>query len=534
MNSTASSARSSTVAGKTGSTETLEGPGSTTPGLSSTESPETRPAVVKGRIGERERVLRELPPEGQVARYVLTSAQNNTHVHEDVWLNVMAIAGHYGAELLVGTFSYNKSAYGEKAVKRGTKDFNADVDELWYDPQLTEFICDDTMQLAPGLVWAGELNIIPTASDPLSNLESYHGRASCIVPHAQHAMASVASLDGEAAKLNYTTGTVTQRNYIQKKTGLKAERYHGYGAVLVEVDSEGNWFVRQLEAAVDGSIRDLGLKARNGRVTEGNPVECLVPGDVHVRVVDPTVREVIWGAGGMLDALHPRHQVLHDVIDFRSRNHHEAKDPLELYRKWKAGAESVRDEVDECVRFIIDDATRPWLSTHIAPSNHHEAMLRWLKESDWQKDPVNAVFYHEAWIALLKDREQDIFEWACKSRIRHEADFLRFAHTRFLREDESFVIAKEADGGIEVGMHGHLGPNGSRGNARAFARLGRRVTVGHMHTACIMLGVYVAGTSTKMRIGYNRGPSSWSHSVVLHYPEGTRTMVTIWNGKWRA
>lgn len=512
----------------------IEGSGQKVPSLSTSEAPVEAPVIVKGRIGEREREHRDLPAEGEVRRYVLTSAQNNTHVHETVWLNVMAMAEHYDAELMVGTFSYNKGAYGSKSVKRGTDSWRDRHDDLWYDPQLTEFIVDETVQLAPGLVWAGELNIIPTAPDPLSNLESYHGRDSNIIPHAQHAMASVASLDGEAAKLNYTTGTVTQRNYIQKKAGLKAERYHGYGAVLVEVCGDGSWFVRQLEAAVDGSIRDLHLKAQNGVVTDGHPIECVSWGDVHVRVSDPTVRQLAWGEGGMLDVLRPRIQVLHDVIDFRSRNHHDAKDPLLGFQKWKAKQESVKDETCEAMDFMLREASRHWTTTYVAPSNHHEAMARWLKETDWRRDPVNAEFYHEAWLALLKG-EQDIFAWACnRYGVMNEQDFLRANRLKFLHDDESLVVAKHADGGIEVGMHGHLGPNGARGNARAFARLGRRVTVGHMHSASIMLGVYVAGTSSQMRLGYNRGPSSWSHSHVVHYPEGTRTMVTMWAGRWRA
>ena len=520
--------------GKKNTPERIEGSGSITPSLSVSEASTVDKIVVKGRIGERQRESRALPPEGQVARYVLTSAQNNTHVNETVWLNVMALAEHYSAELMVGTFSYNKGAYGSKSVKRGTTSWLDRHDDLWYDPQLTEFIVDETIQLAPGLVWAGELNIIPTAPDPLSNLESYHGRDSNIIPHAQHAMASVASLDGEAAKLNYTTGTVTQRNYIQKKAGLKAERYHGYGAVLVEVCSDGSWFVRQLEAAQDGSIRDLLLKAQDGEVTDGHRIECISWGDVHVRVADPMVARLAWGPGGMLDSLYPHMQVLHDVIDFRSRNHHDAKDPLLNFQKWKAQQESVEDETREAMQFMLQKAVRPGIATYVAPSNHHEAMAKWLKETDWRTDPVNAKFYHEAWLALLKG-EQDIFMWACKRfGISNEQDFQEASTLHFLHDDESLVVAKHAYGGIEVGMHGHLGPNGARGNARAFARLGRRVTIGHMHTACIMLGVYVAGTSSLMRLGYNRGPSSWSHSHVIHYPEGTRTMVTMWKDRWRA
>ena len=489
------------------------------------EPSEREPITVKGRIAERARLARKLPRRGAVKRYILTSAQNNTHVHEVVWLNLMAFAEHYGAELLVGTFSYNKSNHGRKSIKRGAA---IDHDRsAWYDPQVVEHIVDEPTELAPGLVWCGELNIIPTSMDPLSQLESYNGRHSNIVPHAKFALASVASLADEATKLNYATGTVTQRNYIQKKIGLLSERYHGYGGLLVEVEADGSWFVRQLEAAPDGCIRDLTLKAQDGVVTDGHPIAGLVTGDVHVRVSDPSTVRAIWGPGGMLDALRPALQVLHDLIDFRSRNHHEAKDPFALYQKWQEDGECVEDEVREVVDFLDDVATREWCETVVAPSNHHEAMTRWLKEADWKKDPVNARFYLRACLAVL-DGAKDVFAWSCT-----EAGLK--APVRFLHTDESLVVAPDAEhGGTEAGMHGHLGPNGARGNARAFAKLGRRSIVGHMHSACIYLGAWVVGTSTRMRLSYTRGPSSWTSTHGVLYPEGTATLVTVWKGKWRA
>jgi hypothetical protein len=488
--------------------------------------------LVNGRVAERTRFRRTLPRRGSVKRYILTSAQNNTHVHEDVWLNLMAMADHYGAEIMVGTFSYNKSAYGAKAVKRGSRIDTGD--EAWYDPQVLEHICDEAVQLAPGLVWCGELNIIPTSTDPLSGLESYNGRQSNVVPHVKMHLSSVASLGDEATKLNYTTGTVTQRNYIQKKIGEVSERYHAYGGLLVEVLADGSWFVRQLEAAGGTwAIRDLHLKAEGGEVTDGHPIAALVVGDVHVRVIDPMTRKVVWGEGGLLDVLRPAVQVLHDVIDFRSRNHHESKDPLLLHQKWRAGEESVQGEVREVVDFLVKEAVRPHVQTVIAPSNHHEAMTRWLKETEWRTDPVNAVFYHEAWLALLGGTE-DVFEWACGRAVRNEQEYMRLAPVRFLRTDESLVVAEDAEhGGWEVGMHGHLGPDGARGNVKAFAKLGRRSMYGHGHSACARLWSWMVGTASRMRIGYNRGPSSWTSTHGIIYPEGTATMVTVWKGRWR-
>lgn len=478
--------------------------------------------VVNGRVAERPRLGRKLPAPGRVKRYILTSAQNNTYVHEDVWLNLLALASHYDAEVIVGTYSYQKARYGAKSVKRGSIRHD-DYDQLWYDPQILEHIVDEPVQLAPNLVWCGELNILPTSMDPLSQLEAYNGRDSNIVPHAKFAMSSIASLGDEATKLNFTTGTVTQRNYLQKKIGLLSERYHGYGGVLVEVCGDGSWFVRQLEVAEkDWSIRDFDLKAVRGEVTTGNPVEAITWGDVHVRVIDQMTRELAWGPGGMLDTLKPRYQFLHDLIDFRARNHHEAKDPLATFIKWNTRADSVSDEVQEVVDFTRKEASRPWLHTIVVPSNHHEAFLKWLKEAKWQFDPINAKIYHQAWLALL-DGEEDIFRWACNER-GGLGD-----NTEFLDTDESCVLA-----GVECGMHGHLGINGARGNSKNFAKLGRPSTIGHMHSAGIHLGVWTAGTTSLMRIGYNRGPSSWSSSHVVLYPEGTRTMVTFWKGRWRA
>src|ERR1035437_4166945 len=102
-----------------------------------------------------------LPPAGKIRRYILTSAQNNTYVHDRVWENILALAKHYDAEILVGTFSYDQNSYGPLAVKRG-KDKPRET-KLWYDEKITTNIKDERVQLGKGLVWCGEMNIIPTS-----------------------------------------------------------------------------------------------------------------------------------------------------------------------------------------------------------------------------------------------------------------------------------------------------------------------------------------------------------------------------------
>ena len=57
-------------------------------------------------------------------------------------------------------------------------------------------------------------------------------------------------------------------NYLQKKLGIKAEHHHRYAFLLVEVDSEGNWFVRQVAARKNGKvIQDLNVLVEGGKVT---------------------------------------------------------------------------------------------------------------------------------------------------------------------------------------------------------------------------------------------------------------------------
>src|SRR5208283_4811788 len=119
-----------------------------------------------------------LPAKGTIKRYILTSAQNNTHVHKTFWTNLLAMADHYEAKVLVGTFSYNQNNFGRLAVKQGTK--KAYESTLWFDPAIQPYITDEKIELAPGLTWCGRMNILPTMDNPIAGLETYEGYNSTI------------------------------------------------------------------------------------------------------------------------------------------------------------------------------------------------------------------------------------------------------------------------------------------------------------------------------------------------------------------
>lgn len=470
-----------------------------------------------------------LPPAGQVRRYIVTSAQNNTRVHDRVWENLLALAKHYDATILIGTFSYDQNSYGPLAVKRG-KDKPRET-KLWYDGRLTEYIKDARVQLGKGLVWCGEMNIIPTASDPLAGLETYSGRQSAIFPHAKIAMRTVASIQGSGAKLNYTTGTVTQRNYIKKRAGLIAEFHHTYGGLLVEVDSAGVWKVRQLDAEdVSGTLYDLTLKVENGVVTDGHRVEAITWGDIHATSIDPAVQRMsAVDEGNMLDVLKPRYQFIHDLIEGASVNHHDARKPLERFKTSLRGLSEIHHELTRS-GYVLNAYHRPGTKMIVVNSNHDRWLDKWLDNFDPRMDDArNAELYYDGNAARYRAAREGSHLNVLEYLMRNHGGLKIPA--KFLGWDESFLICKKK---IECGQHGDLGANGSHGSPAGMSKIGRRSNIGHTHVAGIWDGLYVAGTSTEFRMGYNHGPSSWTHSHILTYANGKRTIITMFEGAWRA
>ena len=474
-----------------------------------------------------------LPKKGSVKRYILTCAQNNTYVHGAAWMNLKALAEHYDAEILVSRFAYNKNAFAQmKSVKPGTG--GVPDEDLWYDHELDGHFSDERVALAPTLVWCGESNISPTAIRPLSGLENYTGRRSAIFPHTKIALESVASGKSEGVKLLYTTGTVTQKNYIQRKAGLKAEFHHTYGALLVEVNHKGKWFCRQLNASDrDGAIYDLDLCASGAKVTSGHRVAAITFGDIHTAQLSDEVAELGWKGvqGSMMDVLQPREVFLHDLVDFRARNHHDRGNCHLNFEKYVKGQDDVEGELRKSVD-VVDDVMREGCGIVVVQSNHDNALLRWLRETDYREDPQNALIYlacqKRMYEAIVDDDESfHLLEWIL-------GELGCPVNVKFLRVDESYIICPEHGDGIECGMHGHEGANGARGTPVGFKKMGRKANIGHTHSACIVEGVFVAGTSSVLDVGYNTGPSSWTHSHIITYRNGKRAIITMYDGAWRA
>jgi hypothetical protein len=98
----------------------------------------------------------------------------------------------------------------------------------------------------------------------------------------------------------------------------------------------------------------------------------------------------------------------------------------------------------------------------------------------------------------------------------------KYPSYKTLSRDESYRVKN-----WELGQHGDMGTNGSRGSLQQFRTLNTKIIVGHYHTPGRKDGAMAVGTSTKMRMGYNRGASSWLQSHVIIHNDGRAQHISL-------
>lgn len=503
---------------------------------------------------------RRLGRRGVRAVYFLGAAQDNTDIYSAFLTNVEAYASWYRrnmrctSDILISGFTYNKSLFEDHASQNS-----------FYHERVLPYLTNERVRISDRVDFCGEMNILPTKVAPLSGFDSYTQNRWGIFPHAKVQLESVPTMRGELSKQNMTTGCFTRPNYVQKTAGHKAQHHHIAGCVIVEVIEDGRFFCRQIIADEEtGSFQDLDRVVDGGEISTGNRIDVSTPGDIHTRQIDNVCSRVLFGiepnydepprngrrvwetssAPTMISDLRPRFVMGHDILDFLTRNHHGIKDPHKQFEHYVNGQESVYDEVGEVAM----------LATHIegrledgelviVDSNHDRALMRWLKEADYRKDPVNAEFFLRCQAevyASIRRREKgfSIVEWA----MRNLYPDAPCSAVRFLRPDNNLhrsAAERERFGagfkinGVEHTYHGHNGSNGARGSLQGFSKITDKVTFGHIHTPGIRDGAAAAGTTSLLDLGYNDGPSSWAHAFVVQYPTGKRAVITMQGDRYR-
>lgn len=362
------------------------------------------------------------------------------------------------------------------------------------------------------------LPINPEQVDPVSGLNRLnHTEKSVIYSSPKQRLKSVASPSNNYPRVLMTPGACTKPYKRCTKRTLIATKDHVIGAIIVEIENNKVYHFRQTQALKDGSFIDLGIEYRNDGTTKKVETEAVIPGDWHTGYTDPAVRKCVFE---MFDFFTPNYIFLHDVFDGISVNHH--IEHKYLLKAMLGTQSNLSSELQlNAIEFsIMEKKAKKKLI--VVKSNHDEFLDRWLDEGKYVKDATNHIIGLE--LALAKAKGKDPLEYGVKK-------FQKLSKVQFLKSDDSFKITNKA---IECGMHGHLGPNGSKGSSSSLETSFLSSVSGHTHSPEILRNIWIVGTSSHMRLNYNRGPSSWMHSHCIVYKNGTRQMINIVNKKWKA
>lgn len=322
-----------------------------------------------------------------------------------------------------------------------------------------------------------------------------------------------------------TTGAITNPNYqtdnyLAERTAYIADNDHVMGALIVEIVDQQVYHFRQIQCDSKGAFADLGKLYSGNKVTNYRP-DSLVLGDWHSGETDPDARAAFVEAKDSVVAkVKPRRLVVHDGFNGMAISHHEEKNRLLRARRAEANELNLEAEIRgyaEDLQMMAEKVEE----VVIVKSNHDEFLDRYLDAGRYVEDAQNHRISLMLAYSMLTGKNplaaaMDILGYKFRNKLR------------WLNRDQDFKVA-----GIELGAHGDKGSNGTRGSLASLERAYGSSISGHSHTAEILRRAWQVGTCSKLKLEYNKGPSSWIHSSCLVYPNGQRQLINVIYGKWR-
>lgn len=430
-------------------------------------------------------------------RYIITSAQTASPINEDFLHNIEAYAKHIDAEIGIIATRY-----------RNPTSIWAEEGDVW-DERIHKYLTANRQLLHDDCLLLADLKIQATSPNPTSGIELFGGHASVIVGSPKIEMRSVPVLPNQKQKFLHSTGSVTIPSFTDSVAGGKQAEHHAYGFVVVEIESDTVVHIRNVPADTYGNFNDLIYRVdENGITTE--TVECLVWGDSHFAQKEERVtlafRKLCLDLGIEMS-------VLHDVWDSESLNVHNVKNAVVQHQLLTEGKDDLKAELNQMKEEL------QWFETHmnktlVIASNHDDMLDRAMWQSDWRDNLKNAVIFVDMLKLTLSGKAKDgVIPYTINNT---------FKNIKALGVNDSYIHRD-----VELALHGHKGPNGSKGNSNSFSKLSTKTIIGHSHSPQINGGCYQVGISCQMQHGYNKGLSGWAYNGVTLNKHGKRQSITL-------
>jgi len=336
--------------------------------------------------------------------------------------------------------------------------------------------------------------------DPLSGMESIASSlGSMIIPYPRHRFKTIPRMLRE--------GHLPRALWC---TGVRMARHHKIGAIIIEVENDEIFHIRQITWNGRGFF-DLQYYVTPSSVKGGYSAVSISMGDDHAVFQNA---EVMNQTEKVIEYFRPKYIFRHDTFDACTVTHHtEGKSITKALINMSLEEEGII--TSNSIQRFCD--LFPFAKQFMVASNHPEHLDRYLDEARYKEDTKNHILALE--LAWKKASGFNVVEYLLKK-------YNKLQNVTFLDRKKSIKVL-----GTEFGDHGDEGANGSRGTPveKGIVYGGKCVT-GHTHSPEI--GVYsnfVNGTSTNLSLGYTKdsGSSSWLNTHTIQYKDGSLTHIHI-------
>ena len=356
---------------------------------------------------------------------------------------------------------------------------------------------------------------------PLTGIRRFAaGDKSFIFASPKITLEYVANSNDKLPKAIMTTGAITEPNYnLRNRIGRIAQKDHKYGFVAVEKINNTIFNFRNVPVLRNGKFVDMGMLYDGDKTPVKAKTKAMVIGDLHPYDTNKAHEKCSLE---QIRYFKPEKIMLHDTFNGKSISHHNIGHNLklnEIYNLQGANLEAELKETLKSVKRYAREAAKYGGDIYIVASNHDEHLERYLDEGRFIGDKGNDLTGAELYIQALKGKH------VLQAGLEYVGKVPKNVH--FLNRDEDFKVL-----GYQLGNHGDLGSNGGRGSLKSIEEANAKSISGHGHSAAIRRDTIKVGTSTNMRIGYNRGYSNWTNTNAVLYDIGTCQLINTINKQW--
>lgn len=364
---------------------------------------------------------------------------------------------------------------------------------------------------------ARDFLINPQVMLPLTRLKRFgQKQESLIVASPKQHMETVRVKANTTPHIIHSTGAISKPQYRHTTAGVLADQDHIMGGLIVEVENDSIFHIRQIQAGKDGTFYDLNKHYMHNSVDSCTAKVCVI-GDSHSLYEDKiaTTTFKAW-----CKKVQPNYIVFHDIFDAKSISHHLENNITEQVNR-PINGQFLEQELEIAAKYLCEWRNElPYSTFIIVRSNHDEHLDRYLNECRFVNDRFNYKVSLEL-AGYLLDKKNPIEEWINKRYNMNEI--------KWLKRDEDFIIE-----GVQLGAHGDMVSLGwgKQDSIRKAEEAYGKAIIGHGHCPKIFREVYMVGTSCLEDLGYNTGPSASLQTSCALYNGGQRQLITNIKGHY--